>query len=111
MWVYRDNGKEHGHYYSGFRVWSGLGVYSPPKVDRVWLRICYNQIPVYPIFYLPRGTINPKPIAKQVGFNVWDIGLRVRDFGLGCEDVSYWLLGIRKTIPVKTYQIHSLNPN
>ena len=28
---------------------------SPPKVDRIWLRVHYSKIPIYPIFYLPRG--------------------------------------------------------
>ena len=26
--------------------------YSPPKVDRIWLWVYYNKIPIYPIFYL-----------------------------------------------------------
>ena len=28
--------------------WGG----SPPEVDRIWLRVYYNKIPIYPIFYL-----------------------------------------------------------
>ena len=27
-------------------------LYSPPYVDRIWLWVYYNQIPIYPIFYL-----------------------------------------------------------
>ena len=28
-------------------------IYSPPlRVDRIWLRVYYNKIPTYPIFYL-----------------------------------------------------------
>ena len=30
MGYYRDNGKENGNYYFGFRG------YSPPEVDRIW---------------------------------------------------------------------------
>ena len=29
--------------------------YSPPKVDRIWLWVYYNKIPIYRIFYLPEG--------------------------------------------------------
>ena len=32
MGLCRDNGKENGHYYLGFRV----GGYSPPQVERIW---------------------------------------------------------------------------
>ena len=30
-------------------------VYSPPQVDRIWLWVYYNKIPIYPIFYLLKG--------------------------------------------------------
>ena len=33
-------------------------LYSPLEVARIWL---YNKIPIYPIFYLLRGTLSPKP--------------------------------------------------
>ena len=26
-------------------------VYSPPYVDRIWLWVYYNKVPIYPIFY------------------------------------------------------------
>ena len=29
--------------------------YSPPQVDRMWLWVYYNKIPIYPIFYLLKG--------------------------------------------------------
>ena len=32
-------------------------VYSPPLVDRIWLWVYYNKIPIYPIFYLLEGII------------------------------------------------------
>ena len=32
-----------------------LKVYSPPEVDRIWLWVYYNKIPIYPIFYLLKG--------------------------------------------------------
>ena len=30
-------------------------VYSPPEVDRIWLWVYYNKIPIYRIFYLLKG--------------------------------------------------------
>ena len=35
----------------------GTLVYSPPEVDRIWLWVYYNKIPIYPIFYLLKGTV------------------------------------------------------
>ena len=29
--------------------------YSSPKIDRIWLRVYYSKIPIYPIFYLRKG--------------------------------------------------------
>ena len=29
--------------------------YSPPQVDRIWIWVSYNKIPIYPIFYLLKG--------------------------------------------------------
>ena len=31
---------------------------SPPQADRIWLWVYYKQIPIYPIFYLLKGSIN-----------------------------------------------------
>ena len=36
----------------------GFKVYSPPQVDRIWLWVQYNKIPIYPIFYLLTGDYN-----------------------------------------------------
>ena len=33
----------------------GTTNYSPPEVDRIWLWVYYNKIPMYPIFYLLKG--------------------------------------------------------
>ena len=35
----------------------GLGfmVYSPPYVDRTWLWVVHNEIPIYPVFYVRKG--------------------------------------------------------
>ena len=30
---------------------SAAHTYSPPEVDRIWLRVYHNKIPIYPIFY------------------------------------------------------------
>ena len=38
-------------------------VYSPPEVDRIWLRVHYNKIPIYPIFYLLQGDYRHMYIA------------------------------------------------
>ena len=38
----------------------GFGVYSPPLVDRIWLWVYYNKIPIYPIFYLLKGDYTHK---------------------------------------------------
>ena len=32
-----------------------LSVYIPPKVDRIWLWVYHNKIPIYPILYLFMG--------------------------------------------------------
>ena len=46
------------------------GNYCPALVDRIWLWVHYNKIPIYPVFYLlkrdytlsPKSeTLNPKP--------------------------------------------------
>ena len=29
--------------------------YSPPEVDRIWLWVYFNNIPIHPIFYLLKG--------------------------------------------------------
>ena len=35
------------------------GVYSPPSVDRIWLWVNHNKIPIYPIFYVLKGDYTP----------------------------------------------------
>ena len=42
---------------SGFRV-GDLRVCILPEVDRIWLWVFYNKIPIYPIFYLLKGDDN-----------------------------------------------------
>ena len=39
--------------------------YSPPSVDRIWLWVVHNKIPMYPIFYLLKGDYNPKAAQTQ----------------------------------------------
>ena len=41
-------------YGQSLKVWAC----SPPSVDRIWLRVYQNKIPIYPIFYLLRGDYN-----------------------------------------------------
>ena len=43
---------------------------APPKVDRIWLWVYYNKIPIYSICYLLKGdtragTLNPKSMWKN----------------------------------------------
>ena len=38
--------------------------YSPPKVDRIWLWVYDNKIPIYPIFYLLKGDCKPSTLLK-----------------------------------------------
>ena len=44
--------------------------YSPPKVDRIWLWVYYNKIPIYPIFYsiYLRGTIELREPKASTGY-------------------------------------------
>ena len=37
----------------------GLFRNSPPQVDRIWLWVYFNKIPIYPIFYLLKGDHRP----------------------------------------------------
>ena len=32
-----------------------VGCSNPPEVDRLWLWVCYNKVPVHRIFYLLKG--------------------------------------------------------
>ena len=56
--------------------------YSPPQVDRIWLWVYYNKIPIYPIFYLlnPKSTPNHHlphlnvlrlKVGEHVGGRAW----------------------------------------
>ena len=40
--------------------------YIPPYVDRIWLWVYYNKIPIYPIFYLLKGGCIPQLQKKQL---------------------------------------------
>ena len=37
-------------------------VCSPPEVDKIWLWVYYNKIPIYPIFYLLKGDYEPSTV-------------------------------------------------
>ena len=41
-------------------------IYSPPEVDRIWLWVYHNKIPIYPIFFLLKGTIGSIGVTKEV---------------------------------------------
>ena len=46
-------------------------VYSPPSVDRIWLWVHYNKIPIYPIFYIQfqglRSTVKTRQCFFKMG--------------------------------------------
>ena len=48
--------------------------FSPPEVDRIWLWVYYNKIPLYPIFYLLEG--DHKPYTVGLGTTFQGLGIR-----------------------------------
>ena len=40
----------------------GFRAYSPPEADRIWLGVYHNKIPIYPMFYLFKGTISLRDV-------------------------------------------------
>ena len=44
--------KRREHERNTVRNVEGFRAYSPPQVDRIWLRVCYDKIPTYPSFDL-----------------------------------------------------------
>ena len=84
--LHRDNGKEHGNYNLGSRVlW-----YSPPVLDRMWLRACYIRSPCTPQSIYLRGTIS---LFASTGVFSDMSGLGLRGFSgrgaLGTPE-TYW---------------------
>ena len=63
----RDLGFRVGEFSIWGSVISVFRVHSPPQVDRIWLWIYYNKIPMYPILYLLKGTIGLRVWDKSVG--------------------------------------------
>ena len=51
---------------------------NPPKVDRVWLWVYYEKIPIYPIFYLLKGD-----------YTSWDLGVTNGLMGLGLMGLGF----------------------
>ena len=45
--------------------------YSPPSVDRIWLWIYQNKIPIYPLFSLLKGDYMP-----SASLHVWEATAR-----------------------------------
>ena len=43
--------------------------YSPPQVERIWLWVYYNKIPIQPIFYLLKGAYIAKTIGRMDGIH------------------------------------------
>ena len=102
FWV---NGKENGNYYNGviqgegFKVWPNqakgfrvvedmLGIqiqYSLPYVDRLWLWVYYNKVPIYPIFYLLKGGLysllaTSRKRHTSVGLRALAAFVRLKDY-------------------------------
>ena len=48
---------------------------SPPEVDRMWLWVYYNKIPIYPIFYLLKGDYPLKGLEGLRLMGFWESGL------------------------------------
>ena len=48
-----------------------LNVYSPPQVDRIWLRVYYKKIPIYLIFYLLKVDYRVKGLGLQFLQTFW----------------------------------------
>ena len=42
-----------------------IKVYSSPQVDRIWLWVSYNTIPIYPDSIYLRGTMNPGEAERK----------------------------------------------
>ena len=40
-----------------------MSVYSPPYVDRIWLWVIHDKIPIYPIFYLLKEDYSSKNLT------------------------------------------------
>ena len=74
-------------------------VYSPPQVDSIWLSVYYNRFPIYPIFYLLKGTI-AGPIMTITPELIPDDGLwrkqsRRAGIRFGSETSESTIMGIR----------------
>ena len=67
-------------------------------MDRIWLKVYYNKIPVYPIFYLPKGTINlrasPRRTTREKAAGTGQGGVPIRTAASYLEFQGYgknWL--------------------
>ena len=71
----------------------GLRVYSPPEADRIWLWVYFNNIPIYPVFYLLKGDYEvPRRSVRNGG-----MGLRARFSSRLRRRIArdtMWLVGI-----------------
>ena len=54
----------------------GFGACSPPEVDRIWLRVNYNTIPIYPSFIYLKGSDSEFRVPRL-------------DFGLGASILRF----------------------
>ena len=50
-----DKGSRRHDFLEHFRHLFQITSYSPPEVDRKWLWVYYDKIPIYTIFYLLKG--------------------------------------------------------
>ena len=74
------------------------GTYRPPYVDRIWLWVDYNKIPMYPIFYLLKGDYrlnmsneNPVLTLQPLGLYSSHLGAQPNTWALPMLAVSVTL--------------------
>ena len=64
--------------------------YSPPEVDRIWLLVYYNKIPIYPIFYLVKGDYSYRLASHAAPVPVFLQGPELNPHALGLPVTDAW---------------------
>ena len=63
--------------------------YSRPEVDRIWLWVYDDKLPIYPIFYLLKRDYRGLRLeASGLGLRVWILGFRAQVLWLGVEGIG-----------------------
>ena len=58
---------------------SKVRVYSPPQVDRIWLRVCYDKTCIYLIVYLLKGDYRVKRFGFRVASPLFQLPIAFRE--------------------------------